>query len=309
MLETALAANREMGLGMEILAQSRDPGRFLARVPHLRTGVTWVAGSPLALESSQFGPRGLDAIVHLVTEADAAATRARPDEARAAIADSTEQALALAQETGARHFLFTSSGSVYRRDGSRVPCAESAPLHAERANTSSVAVIAGAAKRAAEMACARAAAGRGLHATVARCFAFVGPHLPLDGKFAIGNFLCDALAGRDVVLIGDGTPVRSYLYASDLATWLWTVMFRGAAGEAYNVGAARGWSLREVAELVVREVAPLRKIQVLGAPGGVVDYFVPDTERIERELGARETVALDEAIRRTANWCRTHLRG
>jgi dTDP-glucose 4,6-dehydratase len=309
MLETALAANRELALDMEIFAQSRDPERFLARVPHLRAGVTWVASAPLALEAAQFGSRGLDAIVHLVTEADGAATRARPNEARATILGSTERALALARATGVRHFLFTSSGSVYFRDGARVPCAESAPLHAEADGTSSVAAIGGAAKRAAEEACARAAAEWGLHATVARCFAFVGPHLSLAGKFAIGNFMCDALEGRDVVLSGDGTAVRSYLYASDLAAWLWRVMFRAPAGEAYNVGSAREVSLREAAELIVREVAPGRKIQVLGAPTGMVDYYVPDTQRIERELGVRETVALDEAVRRTANWCRTHLRG
>lgn len=309
MLETACAANRELGLRMEILAQSRDPERFLARVPHLRAGVTWLASSPLTLNASQFGPRGLDAIVHLVTEADAEAARTRPDEARETILGSTERALALAQATGARHFLFTSSGSVYRRDGVRGPCAESAPRHPETAGTSSVATITGGAKCAAEAACARVAAERGLHATVARCFAFVGPHLPLEGKFAIGNFLRDALAGRDVVVAGDGTAVRSYLYAGDLAAWLWAVMVRGTAGEAYNVGSAHARSLREVAELVVREVAPTRRIHVLGVPTGSVDYYVPDPRRIQRELGVREIVALDDAVRRTANWCRTHLRG
>ncbi len=315
LLESLIAANRELGLGVRILAQSRDPARFLARLPHLgsEAGIRWLATSPAALTAEKIrngdpeGGTGLDAIIHLVTEADNVATQARPDAASDTIVGSTQRALDLAVETGARYFLFTSSGAVYSRQGGvpeRIP--ETHPLSSGVTDPAAGYAFSGGLKREAEELCTAYARQHGLNTTIARCFTFVGPWLPLEGKFALGNFLDDALHGRDIVIRGDGTPVRSYLYAADLAVWLWTILFRGASGEACNVGSEQAVTLRDAAEVVRREVAPGAKIKILGRPdpAGPVDRYVPDTSRARRELGLSESIALDEAIRRTATWTR-----
>lgn len=313
LLETLQAANRRWKLGIETTVLSRDPDAFARRLPHLAAGVRWVTGSAVDFTPESVA-RGLgtapghvrfDAIIHLTTEADNQRTVADPGEAVRVIAGSTQRALEFATTVGARRFLFTSSGSVYGRQPAemeKIP--EDFPGVPDGAHGSAAYAISGRAKREAEEFCAAAAKEHGLEVVVARCFAAAGPRLPPDGKFAFGNFIADAAAGRDIVVTGDGTPVRSYLYAADLAVWLWTLLARGAAGRTYNVGSERAVSIGELAEAVARLVAPERMVRILGTrdPAIPIDRYVPSTRRAREELGVRELVDLEETIRRTADW-------
>jgi dTDP-glucose 4,6-dehydratase len=162
------------------------------------------------------------------------------------------------------------------------------------------------AKRQAELLCEGYTGERGLVSVIARCFTFAGPALPLDSKFAFGNFLGDALAGRSIVIKGDGTPVRSYLYAADLAVWLWTMLLRGAPGRRYNVGSEQPISINGLADAISREVGG-DHVEVLGQSSArkFPDRYVPSTARARKELGLREHFSLPEVVRRTAAWYRS----
>jgi nucleoside-diphosphate-sugar epimerase len=145
-----------------------------------------------------------------------------------------------------------------------------------------------------------------LQPTIARCFAFVGPYLPLDAHFAVGNFIRDGLQGGPIRISGDGTPYRSYLYAADLAIWLWTILLRGQSMRPYNVGSAQALTVEELAHVVADAFAPAVPIDVpRAATAGVsAQQYVPAVTRAETELGLRLTVPLAEAIHRTVGWHR-----
>ena len=137
---------------------------------------------------------------------------------------------------------------------------------------------------------------------IARPFAVVGPGLPLDAHFAIGNFIADAVAGREIVVGGDGRPLRSYLYAGDLAVWLVTLLVRGRSGRAYNVGSDRAIGIGELARLVRSVVPGSGKVSINGTPDpkAVRSRYVPSVDRARTELGLAAWTSLEDAIHRTA---------
>jgi dTDP-glucose 4,6-dehydratase len=132
----------------------------------------------------------------------------------------------------------------------------------------------------------------------------------LNQHFAIGNFIADALAGRNMTIRGDGTPMRSYLYAADLAIWLWTLLLRETKSElkpqAFNVGSGQAISIRDLAQTVVDELNPALTIEIAQQPvvGAPPLQYVPDVRKAGTILGLRQTIGLPEAIRRTAAWHR-----
>ena len=304
LLESMLAANAQTGANLTATVLARDPAAFLARMPHLATAraITWVTGAVTTIRPEDFAGQRFDGVIHLATESDSQATVSNPGAAVDVITGGTRRVLDVAVATGARRFLFASSGSVYGKQPSTVErLDESFPGLPDPKNFTDAYAISGEAKRQAELLCAAYAHEHPLATVIARGFTFAGPGLPLDGKFAFGNFMRDALAGRPIVLTGDGTPVRSYLHAIDLTVWLWTMLVRGAPGRAYNVGSEHAVTLRELADAIAEEFG-LAEVKVLQKPlpGQLPHRYVPSTARARAELGLSETINLPETIRRSA---------
>ncbi|MCW2312795.1 dTDP-glucose 4,6-dehydratase [Rhodoferax antarcticus] len=217
------------------------------------------------------------------------------------IVSGTRQMLDFALACGAQRFLLTSSGGVYgRMPAGMVTVPETYhgmpdPMDPQQAY--------GVAKRAAEHLCALYDQSSGLEVVVARCFAFVGPDLPLNVHFAIGNFIRDALHGDRITVSGDGSPLRSYLDQADLARWLMLLLHKGEAGAAYNVGSDEAISIAELANLVRDTLTPGKSVDIIG--GSNFDHsqrsiYVPDIQKIKTGLGASVSVSLRDAITRAA---------
>ena len=312
LVESFCHVNRTLGLGARATVLSRDPAKFAAKCPHLANdaAITLLAGDvrEFAFPAGEFAY-----VIHAATET---AGKQEPQELLSTMVKGTARTLEFARQSGARKFLLTSSGAVYGRqpaEMTHVPetyMGASDPLGTlstlDKLDSAS-AYAEG--KRASELMCAleqKAAAAKGaqFEAKIARCWAFCGPHLPLDAHFAIGNFIGDVLAGRPIAIGGDGTPRRSYLYAADLAVWLWTILLRAPALVPINVGSGRDVSILELAQTVEKTLAPGTRIDVAkqAVAGAAPARYVPSVRRAEELLGLRETVGLEEAIRRTAAW-------
>ena len=131
------------------------------------------------------------------------------------------------------------------------------------------------------------------------------PHLNPE-RYAISNFLRDALAGQPLKILGDGTPLRSYLHAADLAAWLWTLLLHPDSQGAYNIGSSEAISIADCARAVAKIVDPTLSVSISVPPdlGRPASRYVPDTGRAARELGLRQLIPLNDGIRRTAAWLR-----
>jgi len=214
----------------------------------------------------------------------------------------TRRVFDFAVAAGARRALLVSTGDMYGRQPPDVQLLDEDYRCAPDVTDPSSAYAEG--KRSAEV-LASIYAARGLNVSTARCFAFVGPHLPLDRHFAVGNFVRDALAGGPIRLTGDGKPVRGYLYAADLAIWLWTIALRGTPGRAYNVGSERTVSIAELAAIVADSAGAGCRVE---RPSVVqpsrVHRYVPSTRRARTELGLDAWVSLEDALDRTIAWHR-----
>jgi dTDP-glucose 4,6-dehydratase len=126
----------------------------------------------------------------------------------------------------------------------------------------------------------------------------------LTANYAIGNFISDAMAKRDITINGDGSPLRSYLYAADLVVWLLAILSRGRTGVPYNVGGEAVVTLAELAKIVAQcAEAPVGIIVTKAVTKGAKrNVYVPSVVRAMTELRLGETLSLKDSIYKTMAW-------
>jgi len=303
LLESFLAANDKFKLNASITVLSRNPGKFKREAPHL-------AAHPALrlikddIRNFKFPKGNFTHFIHGAVDANLKIIREEPLLIFDTIIQGIRRVLEFAETRGVAKVLLISSGAVYGRQPAAISRLNEeyrgAPDFTDRY------AIYGESLRAAEMLCVPYAAKGVLQPKIARCFSFVGPHLPLNAHYAIGNFIRDALSGKTIRIEGDGTPRRSYLYPADLAIWLWTILLRGKNMRAYNVGSENSLLLSETAELVAKLSGNKQHVIIARKPdpSKPANLYVPSTHRARTELGLKETICIREAIQRTINFYR-----
>jgi dTDP-glucose 4,6-dehydratase len=279
---------------------SRDPNKFIKSNPDLSSlnGVELHQGDvtkPNTLISNEF----YDGVIHAATDAtnnEAVSPLIRFDQ----IVEGSRNLLDFSVSHGVRRFLLTSSGAVYGKlPGNLTAISEDykgSPdsLISENAY--------GNGKRTAEHLCALYANKYGIEIIIARCFAFSGQDLAQNAHYAIGNFINDALWSNEIVVKGDGMSLRSYLDQRDLAIWLVELLNKGRSGEAYNVGSDQKITIADLAYLVRDIVSPKKTVRILSSTdrSNMRSNYVPNIEKISKELGLKPTISLEQSIYDTA---------
>ena len=290
-----------IGLNIRITILTRNPESFGSEEPDLETysRFHFLSGD---IRDFSF-PRGeFTHLIHGAADSSDHVLRSDPLRMFNSIVLGANRVLDFATDSKIPRILFLSSGAVFGDqssefnkipddwEGKGLDCLNIRNAYAE-------------AKRTSEMLCTIYQDQFGLNISIARCFAFLGPYLPLDANYAIGNFISDVLGGRTIMMKGDGSEVRSYLYASDLVVWLWTLLARGEPGETINVGSDDAISINNVAKEVARTLG-VGDVSVQGDPGKQRknSRYVPSVVRAREKYGLSSTVSISDAIWRTAIW-------
>ena len=169
-------------------------------------------------------------------------------------------------------------------------------------------------KRYGETLCVNFAREYGLPITIARPFNNYGPGLKITDKRVLPDFAQDVLAGRDIVMLSDGSPTRTFCYIADAIIGYYKILVRGRFGEAYNIGVEEPEiSMANLADRVV-ELAK----ELFGYEGKVVrtesddkNYLVDNPNRrspliakAREELEYNPGISIDEGLRRSLIWYR-----
>lgn len=303
-LLSAVALLNRQGAGIRLTVLSRDCERFLNAHPYWR-GISWLTFLAGNVRNFDRPPGKFELAIHGAADTP---VQTDPPTVFEDIAAGTRRVLDFAVQAGVRRVLLVSSGAVYAPPAAGAELiAEDAPLVPPQAAPHSYAQAYAQGKRLLESMGSSYHQQFGIEPVIARCFAFSGPGVALEGHYAIGNFVHDALFADAIQVKGDGTSVRSYLHGADLAVWLLQMLGAGAPCHPYNTGSDLAISMRDLAVLTQQLLAPGKQVLVQGQPG-VSDparhRYVPSIRRAREELGLQPWTPLQESIRRAAQYAR-----
>jgi len=236
-----------------------------------------------------------DYVIHAAASSDASKYTSQSDIEKKNIIQGTLNYCRLATRFHKDSMIvFTSSGAVYGYQPEYVKYLTEDMAFGDIENLDEVKKSYAYAKRDAEFSMQEL--GRvGLNVSIARCFSFIGKYLPKDQHFAIGNFIADGIAGRDINIKADRKVYRSYMYADDLVRWLMTLAENANPKcPIYNVASDEEVEIKELADIVANIFNV--GVQSLENNATHIDRYIPSVGKANNELGLCSDYELNEAI-------------
>ena len=145
----------------------------------------------------------------------------------------------------------------------------------------------------------------GVPTTSVRPFNVYGPGQ--IGGGAIRAFIETALAGRDLVIHGDGSQIRAWCYVDDMVEGLLCCLERPeAVGQSFNIGNARSAvTIYDLAQRINRLTGANVDVRFQPLHYTDVELRIPNVDKARELLGFEAAVELDEGLARTIAWYRS----
>ena len=241
-LEAIIYLNKKVNLNLKVLVLSRTPDKFKINYPHLcrDTKIEFIKGDIQELDIPLFD---VDYIIHAATDVSSIIERKNSELTRKTILNGSKKITDYANKVDCKRVLYTSSGAAY----GTLPIDMQGITEDFNSSAFDPKDTYGSAKLESELFFKN---NLNCELVIARCFAFSGPYLPLDGSFAFGNFINNIIKNENIKMNSDGQCLRSYLYGADLVIWLFTLLIKGQNKEVYNVGSNEYISVFELAKKI-----------------------------------------------------------
>jgi nucleoside-diphosphate-sugar epimerase len=278
-----------------IIVMSRNADKLIKEAPELLDSSIKLLSADICTINSL---PNADYVIHAAASTDANSYINRPDIEKRNIQAATYNYCRLAKSAHAKNkILYVSSGAVYGAQPSNLEFLSEDYVLNDLEGLSDGKRNYAFAKRDAEQAI-QALGGGNIKIAIARCFAFVGPWLPREQHFAIGNFIEDGFLGRPINVKANSTVYRSYMHADDLVYWLMTICdSANPRCPIYNVGSDEALTIRQLANLIaLRFGVEVSKAELIE---GRVDRYIPSILKAKIELGLSLTIDLSCALDKT----------
>ncbi len=143
----------------------------------------------------------------------------------------------------------------------------------------------------------------GVDIKVMRIFNTYGPRMDINDGRVISNFIIQALLGQDITIYGDGLQTRSFCYVDDLIEGMVRLMnSRDGFTGPVNVGNPGEFTIRELAEIVIRLTGSNSKLIYQELPEDDPKQRKPNIDLAKKELGWEPSVILEEGLRKTIDY-------
>jgi UDP-glucose 4-epimerase len=278
----------------QLLATGHEPVIFdlVASAHHSQAEVEAVVGDILDETTLRTALSGCDAAIHLAAVADVEDVVADPARADLVNVRGTSQLLGAARAAGVPRILYGSTVWVYGDVAGAADVDEDVPLGLPSHFYTAT-------KLAGEMYCRSYGQLFGLQETILRFGIPYGPRMREAAVLA--RFVRRAQCGEALMIAGDGSQSRQFVYVEDLATGVVAALQSSVAGRIYNLVGRQSVTIRDVAE-IVRDIVGYVPILHVERRTGDLRQSRISGRRAARELGWESATPFAAGARRYVEW-------